>query len=189
MPSISRIACTFGWCASTWLVAAHADAQRAAFVTGTAGTERAAVAAIQEPAGERLAAALVAAATAEERRALLDADPSAVTADLRTLLQKRGNERGGRGEHRAALAHFEAAAEVAERLGNATGVIQALQDSGVVYRRLGDTIARSRVIARRSHAARPSATRAGWRRARTESATSTTSEARTTSRLSNTSSR
>ena len=138
MPSISRIARTFGWCVLTWLAAAHADAQRAAFAPGAAGTERAAVAAIQETAGERLAAALVAAATAEERRALLDADPSAVTADLRTLLQKRGNERGGRGEHRAALAHFEAAAEVAERLGNATGVIEALQDSGIVYRRLGE---------------------------------------------------
>jgi tetratricopeptide (TPR) repeat protein len=120
MAGASRFARTIASCVVTLLAAAYADARQV------------------EAPDERLAAALVAAATPEQRRALLDADPSAVTAGLRTLLQKRGEERGGRSEHRAALAHFEAAAEVAERLDNATGVIAALQESGNVYRRLGE---------------------------------------------------
>jgi CHAT domain-containing protein/tetratricopeptide (TPR) repeat protein len=124
MPGTSRFARTVGACVLTWLAAASAGGPAAG--------------ATQETAGERLAAALVAAATAEERRALLDGDPPAVTAELRGLLQKRGEERAGRSEHRAALAHFEAAAEVAGRLDNAIGVIVALQESGNVYRRLGE---------------------------------------------------
>lgn len=119
MPGTSRFVRAFGACVLAFLVTAHPGA-------------------IQETPGEQLAAALVAAATAADRNALLDADPSAVTADLRTLLQKRGEERAGKSEHRAALAHFDAAAEVAERLGNAIGVITALQESGNVYRKLGE---------------------------------------------------
>ncbi|MGH9556359.1 MAG: tetratricopeptide repeat protein [Terriglobales bacterium] len=111
---------------AVWLSLAGAGQQRpdAGRVAAVAG---------DESAVGKLAAALVAAKTEEERAALLAASPELVDNHLQRVLARQGARLYQQGNFPEALNAFRASQNVAERLGDSTGVAAALNQIGELY--------------------------------------------------------
>lgn len=82
---------------------------------------------------ERVAAALLAATTAAAREEVLAREKALLTIELRQALIAAGDRHRSRGEFAQALAAYEAAQAVAERIGDEAGVAVALNNTGSVY--------------------------------------------------------
>jgi tetratricopeptide (TPR) repeat protein len=82
---------------------------------------------------DTLAAALLAAGTAEERAALLDAEAGLLNERLVQALSMRGDSQAQMGQHAAARAIYERVVEVARRTGNRKAEGEALQNIGNTY--------------------------------------------------------
>ncbi|HEX7317492.1 MAG TPA: CHAT domain-containing tetratricopeptide repeat protein [Pyrinomonadaceae bacterium] len=82
---------------------------------------------------ERVAAALVAAPDAAAREAVLAREKAQLTVELRKALITTGDRHRTRGEFAQALAAYESAQAVSERIGDEAGVAIAINNTGVVY--------------------------------------------------------
>jgi CHAT domain-containing protein/Tfp pilus assembly protein PilF len=90
------------------------------------------------PAVEDLAAALVAASTAEERGALAAAERELVTPELVQVLIGRGIRQSQQGQYPQALAVYRLAQAIAEPIGDKLGIATVLGNIGVVHRAQGN---------------------------------------------------
>jgi tetratricopeptide (TPR) repeat protein len=82
---------------------------------------------------DTLAVALLAAGTAEERAALMDAEADLLNTRLLQALSMRGDSQAQIGQHAAARAIYERVVEVARRIGNRKAEGEALQNIGNTY--------------------------------------------------------
>jgi tetratricopeptide (TPR) repeat protein/CHAT domain-containing protein len=87
---------------------------------------------------EELAAALVAARSEDERAKLLSARPDMMTVNLRQALNVRGDQLRTKGDSTQALAVYQLALRIAQKIDDGEGVAQTLSDIGGVYRAQGD---------------------------------------------------
>lgn len=85
-----------------------------------------------------LAAALVAARSEDERARLLSAKPELVTADLHRALNVLGEQFRTKSDYARALAVYQLALAVAQKINDGEGVAQTLSNIGGVYRAQGD---------------------------------------------------
>lgn len=82
---------------------------------------------------ERVAASLLAAPDAAAREEVLARERALLTVELREALITAGDRHRSRGEFAPALAAYEAAQAVAERINDEAGVAVAINNTGVVY--------------------------------------------------------
>lgn len=87
---------------------------------------------------EELASALVAARSEDERAKLLSAKPELVSADLRKALNVLGDQFRTKSDYATALAVYQLALSIAQKIDDGEGVAQTLSNIGVVYRVQGD---------------------------------------------------
>jgi CHAT domain-containing protein/Tfp pilus assembly protein PilF len=85
-----------------------------------------------------LAAALVAARTEEERKALLVAENELVTVELQKALIKQGQRLSNQGSYGQALSIYQLALQIAEQLGDKRGIATTLRNIGIVHRSQGN---------------------------------------------------
>jgi CHAT domain-containing protein/tetratricopeptide (TPR) repeat protein len=89
------------------------------------------------PAEEDLASALIAAKTDGERSALLEKGKDLQTAELWKSLISQGEKLSLRGDYPQALGAYALARTIAEQIGDKTGIVRALDLTGVVLARQG----------------------------------------------------
>ncbi len=87
---------------------------------------------------EDLASSLAAAQTEEERAKLLSISPDLVTADLRRALNTLGDRFKTNGDNAHALAVYQLALNIAQKIDDGEGIAQTLGNIGVIYRAQGD---------------------------------------------------
>jgi len=92
----------------------------------------------QEPvrpakAEEKLAAALAAAKTAEERAALLASEKELLNAELARALTLVGNRERVQGNYAQAIALYELSKRIAEQIGDRSGIARGLNRIGIVH--------------------------------------------------------
>jgi tetratricopeptide (TPR) repeat protein len=88
---------------------------------------------------EELAAAIATAKTAEERKALLEADRELVTIELPRALNEQSTRLRNRGSSSQALAVSQMALTIAQELGDKPAIATALRNTGIVYQLQGNT--------------------------------------------------
>jgi len=87
---------------------------------------------------EDLAERLFAAQGQDQQNALLRQERELVTVELRKSLDSLGEREVSKGQYRPAIAYFLLAQVVGEQIDDKKGVIEALNDLGIVYRQQGD---------------------------------------------------
>lgn len=92
---------------------------------------------LQKAGVEELAAALVAARSEDEREKVLSAKPELVSADLRRALNVLGDQFRTKSDYARALAVYQLALGVAQKIDDGEGVAQTLSNIGDIYRAQG----------------------------------------------------
>jgi CHAT domain-containing protein/Tfp pilus assembly protein PilF len=90
------------------------------------------------PSAEDLAIALVAAQTDEERKSLLAAEPELVTIEMQRAVIKQGNRYLSQESFSQAIAVYNFAISIAEKLGDKVGVAQPLNNIGMAHKAQGN---------------------------------------------------
>lgn len=90
------------------------------------------------PSGDDFAIALVAAKTDDERKSLLAAEPELVTIEMQRAVIRQGNRYLAQDSFAQAIAVYNLAVSIAEKLGDKVGMAQPLNNIGMTHKAQGN---------------------------------------------------
>lgn len=90
------------------------------------------------PSGDDFAIALVAAKTDEQRKSLLAAEPELVTIEMQRAVVRQGNRYLAQDSFAQAIAVYNLAVSIAEKLGDKMGMAQPLNNIGLTHKAQGN---------------------------------------------------